>query len=321
MIRLNQEQRYQIQALYKLKTTQKRIAEIISVHPSTISRELKRNKGKRGYRAKQAHNFAQERQKNKNRAIVFTESMKKMIASLIKKDLSPEQVVGKMLKSGKSCVSHECIYQYIEKDKVMGGNLHTHLRRYNKKKKKMYGKKDTRGQIKDRVSIDKRPNEVDEKKVVGHWETDLVASASRTGYLVTLVERVTKFSLIGYSQTKQADKVNKVMMKLLSPYRSVVRSITSDNGREFADHTTISKKLDCAFYFAHPYASWERGLSENTNGLIRQYFPKGEVFKDSSDGYLRFVEERLNTRPRKTLDFECPKTMFEKHIHQTALAS
>jgi IS30 family transposase len=321
MNRLNQDQRYQIEALIRAKIIQKEIAEIIGVTPPTISREISRNTGLRGYRGKQAHELAQARQRNIPKKVYFTKQIEEKIIPLIQKDYSPEQIVGYLGNQNELCVSHERIYQFIKEDRANGGDLHTHLRRDGKKRKKKYGKKDSRGQIKNKVSIEQRPVEVDEKIVVGHWEIDLIVSSEHKGFLVTAVERVTKFTLVGYSRNKDSKSITKVLIQLMSPYILLVKTITADNGREFAGHQEVSKALKAGFYFCHAYHSWERGLNENTNGLIRQYFPKGEIFKDTSQKRLDFVMDRLNTRPRKILEFQLPYNTFKKEFSKIALVA
>ena len=310
MNRLNQSQRYQIEALLKTIITQKRIAEILGVSETTISRELSRNRGLKGYRAKQAHRFALERQSNIPKVIHFTDKIKKQVKRLIKKDYSPEQIVGHFQKNKMDCVSHQSIYQYILEDKLSGGNLFTHLRHGEKRKKKRYGSKDTRGQIRNKISIDDRPSIVDEKEEVGHWEIDLVVSAGRKNFLVTAVERVTKITLIGHSKTKESISITTELIRMLIPYKAIIHTITADNGKEFAGHEEISKVLNTKFYFAHPYHSWERGLNENTNGLIRQYLPKGESMKHITQKDCDRIALKLNRRPRKCLNMETPEAVY-----------
>lgn len=319
MVRLNEAKRYQIDSLLKTNITQKRIAEIVEVSASTISREIKRNRGKRGYRAKQAQLLAEARQKSKPKFSKFTSEMQMRVAELISDDYSPEQVVGYLKLKKHAYVSHTRIYQFIRENKELGGTLYKHLRVLRKGRKRTYGLNDKRGSIPNRVSIEERPKIVDRKKQVGHWEIDLVSSTHHKGFLLTAVERVTKITKIAYSATKQATAVCDKFTELLYPYRKWVRSITCDNGKEFSKHEKMAKALDTKVYFAHPYASWERGLNENTNGLIRQYFPKGEAFKDVSDAYLEFVEEKLNHRPRKILNFKTPYAMFQNQTKHIAL--
>jgi len=307
---LTPEQRYTIYRLKKDEYPQRKIARIIAVHPSTISRELKRNTGGRGYRYKQAQSKAEERRANAGKHIKLDWAMQVYISARIRKYESPEQVVGTAKLKGLSLVSTERIYQYVWKDKQEGGELYKFLRGSNKKKRKRYGSNDKRGQIKNRRWIDERPGIVDKKVRIGDFELDTVVGKGRKGYLVTLVERKSKLTLIEMSKTKQADVIADKVIKLLEPFKKHLHTITSDNGKEFAWHEKIAETLNTDFYFAHPYHSWERGLNENTNGLIRQFFPKKFDFRKIKGGDIETVMDLLNNRPRKTLGFKTPNQVF-----------
>lgn len=320
MTRLDQEKRYEIYGLLKAGYSQKMIAKEIGVHSCTISRELKRNTGFKGYRPKQAQRFSDQRQKEIPKAIRFTEAIRLEIDSLIKLDWSPEQIAGTALTEKKGMVSIERIYQYIWQDKAEGGQLYEHLRRKGKAKK-TYGGRDLRGQIKNKVSIKERPKEVDEKKEFGHWEIDLMVGSHHKGFLVTAVERVTKHTLIGHSKKKDSMSVTDELIRIFKPHKSAVKTITADNGKEFAGHERVAKELEADYYFANPYSSWERGLNENTNGLIRQYFPKGVDLREVSRKQLLSTMKRLNSRPRKTLKFKTPENLFKLQKSKIALVS
>jgi IS30 family transposase len=217
-------------------------------------------------------------------------------------------------------ISHEWIYQYILRDKQAGGDLHTHLR-CQKPRKKRYGAPDRRGQIKGRVSIDERPSIVNERSRVGDWEADTVIGKQGGAVLVTLVERKTRLSVIGKAPNRTAQEVTTVILKGLTPLAAQVQTLTYDNGKEFALHQEIAKELDARGYFAHPYHSWERGLNENTNGLIRQYFPKGKDLSEVTDTEVQAVMDKLNNRPRKCLGFKTPNQVFFGIAPPVALAS
>ena len=203
----------------------------------------------------------------------------------------------------------EWIYQYIWADKRAGGDLHTHLRR-RKKYRKRSGGGDNRGKIPNRVSIEQRPAIVDARKRLGDWEGDTVAGKGRKQYLVTLTERKSRFTLFKKVNSKRASEVKDAVIELLAPYWEKVKTITFDNGKEFADHAYIAQELNADIYFAHPYASWERGTNENANGLIRQYFPKNSNLSDATQEKISLVHGRLNDRPRKCLDYQTPKMVF-----------
>ena len=303
---LTQEQRYHTAALNKTGTSLTFIAETVGVHKSTISRELKRNAGMRGYHAKQANELSLQRRKTAKKHIKMTINLKNKVKEKLLQDWSPDQISGYFKKNDGILISHERIYQYVLEDKKSGGDLYKHLRHSAKKRKKRYGSHDRRGQIKNKVSIEDRPKIVDEKSRIGDWEIDTVIGKNHKGAFVTIVDRVSKFTIIAKVPTKHADGVTAATIKTLSLYAGVVHTITSDNGTEFAGHEEIAKQLNTQFYFAHPYSSWERGLNENTNGLIRQYVKKGSSFDNVTNNTAKKIMSRLNNRPRKSLNYMTP---------------
>jgi IS30 family transposase len=304
---LTQEQRYQIYALLKTEHSQSKIAKVVGVHNSTISREITRNKGKRGYRPKQAHQKALKRRR-KARPRIQVEVWE-MVAEKLRQEWSPEQISGWMLKHHDISISHEWIYQYIFTDKRTGGALYKHLR-CQKKRRKRYGSYDRRGKLPNRTSIDDRPDVVDQRQRLGDWEIDTVIGKRHRGALVTLTERKSRLSLLKRVDTRQADVVSQATISLLEPFADQVHTITGDNGKEFANHETIAERLNADFFFAHPYAAWERGSNENMNGLVRQYFPKKTDFSTILDEDVETVMYKLNHRPRKCLDFFTPFEVF-----------
>ncbi len=306
---LTQEQRYQIYALLKMGHNQTEIASVICVHKSTISREWRRNRGKRGYRPKQAHQKAMSRRKWDRRRI--QPKTWAWIEEKICQDWSPEQISLWMEAYKETRVSHEWIYQYIYADKRAGGDLHKHLR-CQKKRRKRYGSNNRRGKIANRVSIEQRPAIVEERKRLGDWEADTVIGKKSPYALVTLVERKSRFTLLKKINHRTAAAAKEAMIQMLKPYPLKTLTITCDNGKEFADHEEIATELNTNVYFAHPYASWERATNENTNGLSRQYFPKGSDFSKITDDQVQFAEDRLNSRPRKCLDIKTPEMVFFK---------
>lgn len=306
---LTQATRYQIEILLKAGKNQKDIAGLVNVSSSTICRELKRNRGKRGYRPKQAQRKAETRRKRAVKPLKMTLAVIALIDAKLSIHWSPEQVSG-WLKAEKGLfISHERIYQHIWADKLNGGSLHKHLR-HSGKKRKQYGSKDKRGQIRNRISIDDRPVIVSEKTRLGDWEIDTVIGKNHRGALVTIVDRVSKLTLIKKVASKHAEVVTEATITLLRPYLDKTLTITADNGKEFAGHEKIKAALNADVYFAHPYRSWERGLNENTNGLIRQYFTKGSSFENITDKDVDDVMEKLNHRPRKTLNYKTPHAVF-----------
>ncbi|MBA7568018.1 IS30 family transposase ISAeca1 [subsurface metagenome] len=294
---LTQEQRYGIYALLRTGHNQTEIAAGIGVHKSTISRELKRNKGLRGYRYKQAHEMATARWKEKVKPRIDAGTWA-FIERLIQQEWSPEQISGWMKNEMGYSISHERIYQHILQDKQSGGNLYRHLR-CRKKRKKRYGSHDRRGQIPNRISIDERPFIVDSRLRYGDWEVDTIIGRRHQQAIVSLAERKSRLALIQKVDRKTSQQVSHTVTELLRPVKHRVHTITADNGKEFSGHQKMAISLDANFYFAHPYASWERGLNENTNGLIRQYFPKSRDFTTITDSEIQTVMDKLNNRPRK----------------------
>ena len=301
--------RYQIYAFKKAGFSQTQIAREIGVHKSTISREMRRNKGRRGYRPKQAHLLAQARCQSKQNATRIKPKTWKRIESLILKDFSPEQVSGYLKACGESSASHERIYQHIYSDKQLGGSLFTHLR-LKKRRRKRYGKYDKRGQIPNRKSIDERPEIVGKSERVGDREADTIIGKNHNQAIVSLVERKSLLTRLEKVTRKTEREVKRATIKALGPLSDRVHTITSDNGKEFAAHEGIAELLNASFYFAHPYHSWERGTNEKTNGLVRQYFPKGTDFSKITQREVKAVEKRLNNRPRKTLGYKTPNQVF-----------
>jgi IS30 family transposase len=316
---LTYEQRCQISALKKRGSSQREIAAIIDTSQSTVSRELARNAGQKGYRYKQAQAKSDQRRAEAVKPTKMTAKMIAFVESKLRLEWSPEQISGWLLEDRKELLSHETIYLHIWANKREGGDLYTYLRRQGKKYDKRRNGKSTRGQIKNRVSIDDRPEIVDDKARIGDWEIDTVIGKGHSGALVTIVERVTNFTVSAQVDNKSANDVTQATIALLTPFKDVVHTITADNGKEFAYHEKISEELSADVYFAHPYSSWERGLNENTNGLLRQYFPKNTDLKTVSQMEVKRAVKRLNSRPRKNLEYKTPDQLMS--AHRAALAA
>ncbi|HXG66093.1 MAG TPA: IS30 family transposase [Blastocatellia bacterium] len=306
---LTLDQRYQIYAFQKAGFSPSQIAQEIGVHKSTISRELRRNQGQRGYRPRQAHGLAQARRQSKQNATKIEPRTWRRIDSLLLKDFSPEQVRGYLKAQGEPSASHERISQHIYGDKQQGGSLYTHLR-LRKRRRKRYGKYDRRGQIPNRKSISQRPEVVAKRERIGDWEADTRIGKNHSQAIVALVERKSLLTRLEKVTRKTDKAVKRATIRALKPLSDKVHTITSDNGKEFASHEAIAAQLGAALYFAHPYRSWERGTNENTNGLVRQYFPKGTDFSKITQREVKAVEKRLNSRPRKTLGYKTPNQVF-----------
>jgi len=317
---LTLEERYYISISLKNNLSISEIARKIGRHKSTVSREIKRNRGLRGYRYKQAHNKALLRRFTVKRHYKLTSLLKSHIIRYLEYGFSPEQIVGRFKVKKRTCVSVECIYQYIWNDKKQGGNIYSYLRRKNKRYRKRGNLKDSRGVIPNKKSIEERLEIVNNRLRIGDWEIDLVVGKDGSGYLVTATERYTNLNRIGFVKNKECKLVEDEVVRILSKEKNIF-TITSDNGKEFANHENIAKRLGVEYYFANPYSSWERGTNENANGLIRQYFPKKEYFtvSESFMEKIKKTEKRLNNRPRKKIGFYTPNEIYLKGV--VAIAS
>lgn len=315
---LTREQRYQISGLKKAGLNQSQIADELVVHKSTISREFRRNKGRRGWHPKQAQELRDERRKNcanaqRHSLLEWTE-----VERLIRQDMSPEQASQRLALEGGLQISHESIYLHIYADKRRGGDLWRHLRCQKPRRKRYASGQERRGTIKNRVGIDERPVIVEQKSRIGDWEGDTVIGKNHRGALVTLAERKSRYILAAQVPGKQASGVTAAVTRLLRPHKGKCYTMTFDNGKEFAEHETIAAELDADVYFAHPYHSWERGLNENSNGLLRQYFPKGMELVEVTQEQVQWAVDRLNHRPRKVLGFRTPfEVFFGKTVRYT----
>jgi IS30 family transposase len=307
---LTREQRYQIYALMRAGQNQTQIATNIACHKSTISRELRRNRGLKGYRPHQADEMALDRQCEAYQSRIAPQTWQQ-VERLLRQDWSPEQIAGRLKLERQPTVSHECIYEYIYAEQRRGGSLHRHLRS-QKKQRKRYSGYLRRGQIPNRTSIDQRPQIVARKGRFGDWEADTIVGARHKGGILSVIERKSKLTRLRKLATKGALEMSNNTIALLAPLATRVHTITVDNGKEFCAHELTAKGLQARIYFAHPYCSWERGLNENTNGLVRQYFPKKYDFARFTAADLQRVEDLLNNRPRKTLGYRTPNEVFFK---------
>ena len=311
---LTRDERCQLAILMKSGQTQKEIAKLMSRSPSTISRELQRNRGQRGYRPKQAHARSVSRWQSCQNGPRVPDETWAVVDAKLGETWSPEQIAGYLKANGEPTVSHECIYQRIYADKRAGGKLHLALR-CQKKRKKRYGGRERRGTIPNQVSIDQRPTVVAERGRFGDWEADLVIGAGQKQALVTINERTSRYSLIAHIPFKTARAVSDAIISLLTPFASHVHTLTTDNGKEFAQHERVAENLSADCFFAHPYSSWERGANENMNGLIREFFPKKMIFDTITSEDISFAMDRLNHRPRKCLGFKTPHEVFMKQLN------
>jgi IS30 family transposase len=309
---LTEQERYHIYLMRKQNFSLTGIAKTMNRHKSTISRELKRNQGLKGYRYKQANSFAKTRHQTKNKFIKLSDEIKDYIRQKLALYWSPEQIVGRLELDQGISLATETAYRFVLKDKAIGGELYKYLRHQHKKYRKRYGKNDYRGRIPNRIDIDQRPSVVDARTRIGDWEVDLVIGKGHKGGFATLAERKSRLYLAFPIRNKTAEITNEAILKMLKPIKDWVFTLTFDNGREFSWHDVLAKALNCKTYFAKPYHSWERGLNENHNGLLRQFFPKKMKLDAVSKKEVLKATDLMNNRPRKCLGWKTPFEVFAK---------
>jgi transposase, IS30 family len=322
------EEREKIQELLWQKTSIRSIARILNRSPGSISRELKRNKPllRDLYSPRLANKRSLEHRTHRGRKLRLKNGFtRRYVTAKLKAGYSPEQIAGRLkLEYPEYSISHEAIYQYIYNLVHREGyglvkNYHHDLRKYLKRRHKRRGQKGMRSV--QRVfrpkgpCIDDRPQEVEERSVLGHWETDSMVSRKSKFGLNTLVERKTGLVLISKIKNTKAETTKETIIERLEILpREIRKTVTSDNGSENFLYDEVQKEINISWYFAHPYHSWERGTNENTNGLIRWYFPKGTDFATISDETIKAVETALNNRPRKRLGWKTPLEAFNQSV-------
>ena len=312
---LTSEERYALSTLRKQGFTQGAMARALGRHPSTISRELRRNsRNDGGYRPATADDFARWRRSRSRRNGQFASADWELVEACLGEQWSPEQVAGRFRRDGLLSISHETIYRYVWEDRRRGGTLHRHLRQSPKQRRKRYGSYDSRGRLAGKRPISQRPAGAQNRSRVGHFEGDTVIGSSDEHCVLTLVDRKTGYTMIGKLESRTVKAVNRRAIGLLRGSRRRVRTVTVDNGTEFHGHKKIEATTGTRFFFAAPYHSWERGTSENTNGLIRQYLPKRTSMAQITQSDCNRIAAKLNRRPRKRLGFRTPEECYEKSL-------
>lgn len=317
MKHLNTDERYTIQHMHEQGKSCAAIALHLQRSKTTIARELKRNALDDGsYAAAFALTYAAGRKAHKNRRNAMTPEVIKTLEQGLEKRLSPEQIIGRSEVENTAMPCIQTAYNYIHKQRKKGRLLHKKLRHRGRKRKARGQSTKTRGTIPGRRDISERPPEVEKRQRFGDFECDLVIGAEHSGALLTINERATGLLWMLKLKDKQASSVREGIISLLRPIKDRVYTITSDNGKEFASHREISEVLECEYYFARPYHSWERGSNENLNGLIRDYFPKKTTFYDITPSAVKTVQEALNNRPRKRYKFLSPTEFYTQNFNQ-----
>ena len=310
---LTQEQRYLIVRSKVRGRSIREIAEILGRSPSTISRELRRNRNSAGgYCVEKAHSYAVARRRRCRRGSQFSEAVLHDVDQALRQRLSPEQVVGQFSRDGKPVPSHETIYRHIRRDKRKGGNLVSYTRIMSKVGRKRYRSRPARGVLHGKRHISERPACVDDRSRIGDWEGDTVMGKDTKHCLLTLVERKSGFTIIRLLQDRTTRAVTDAALLVIRNPEHIFNTITFDNGTEFHDYKELEKDGGPICYFATPYHSWERGTNENTNGLIRQYLPKGKCLANVTQAQCDWIADQLNQRPRKRLEFQTPERIYQK---------
>lgn len=311
---LTRGERYLIARAKSMGDGVRAIARKLRRSASTISRELRRNASASDgcYRVDKAESYARARRRRSRQGPQYEAGEVQLVHELMEHKWSPQQISGRLSALGVMEVGTSTIYRWIRRDKARGGGLWERTRRLSRRYRKGYGVVDRRGRLSGKRSIDERPAQVEDRSEFGHWEGDTVMGRDGRHCILTLVERKTLKLRIRKLPARQAKEVNRVLSEELGPKGKLeIKSVTLDNGTEFHGHAQLEQRYGTKFYFARPYHSWERGTNENTNGLIRQYLPKGTCFRDLTDKQCQEIEDALNSRPRKKLGFATPDEAYD----------
>lgn len=308
---LTSGERYELRALRRQGCTKAEIARAMGRHRSTIGRELARNsRADTGYRPYTADEMTRARRRRSRRNRRFTGTDWDLVVARLEKQWSPEQISGRLRRKGKLRISHETIYRYVWHDKKRGGVLYRHLRQAGKKRRKRYGRYDSRGRLAGKRHISERPAGAENRSRIGHWEADTMVGPGKPCVL-TLVERKIGLVLVAKLRARTVAELNRAAVRLIQNAPVPVRTVTADNGTEFHGYKDIEAATGAKFFFATPHHSWERGTSENTNGLVRQYLPKRRSMAQVSQNHCSRIAQQLNDRPRKRLDYLTPAECYD----------
>lgn len=309
---ITSEERYILATLRKQGYNQSEIARELGRHRSTIGREIKRNSARFDgcYRPSKAIERTAGRRSRSRRNLRFTRSDLRLVDAQLRELWSPEQICGRL--RGSLSISHETIYRHVWRDRILGGSLYTYLRGARKRRRKRYGAYDSRGRLAGKRHISERPPAAELRSEIGHWEIDTVIGKGDHHCLVTVVDRKTGYVVIGKLRARTKEHTNQRTVRLIRRHPQRFKTITADNGTEFHDYAQLERATGVAFYFATPHHSWERGTNENTNGLIRQYVPKGTSMAKLSQQRCNAIARALNNRPRKRLGFKTPQECFDE---------
>jgi IS30 family transposase len=306
-------ERYTLALLRRQGLTAAAIARVMGRHRSTIGREVRRNRKRYdgGYRPEVADWYARGRRSRSRRNARFGSADWRLVDRCLAAWWSPEQIAGRLALEGRLSISHETIYRHVWDDRQQGGTLYTHLRGARKQRRKRYGSYDSRGRLAGKRMISERPASVEGRRQIGHWEGDTMLGAGQAAPCVaTLVERKSGFVQLGQLPRRTQGAVTRRVTQLIRRQPRPVRTMTVDNGTEFHDYAAIEAQTSTRFYFATPHHSWERGTNENTNGLLRQYLPKGQSMAHLTQRDCDRIAQHLNRRPRKRLGYRTPEECY-----------
>ena len=320
-LHLSSEERYVISHLVLYGLSRREIGRRLQRHHTTVSREIKRNRPTYADDAVYCYDagqfYADQRKRKAHHYIRQSKpKLVRYVQCKLKQDWSPEEIAGRLIRdypnSERMRISHETIYQWIYADAINGGDLYTHLRRHHKRRRKQRRYGCLRGLIPGRISIRKRPKAVENRKRFGDWEGDTVEGAKGSGAIASHVERKSRYLVAAKLCNKSASTMTTATVKAFRGIPELMRkTLTVDNGKEFAQFKRIEDQTGLSIYFADPYSAWQRGSNENTNGLLRQYLPKGSNFKKISDKDLALIVKKLNHRPRKCLNYQTPDEVIQ----------
>lgn len=310
---VTERERYFLTLLLSEGKSKTDIAKIMGRSRSTIQREINRNSDSRGhYKPLIAHRLAKCRRRDSRQVTYFTEEQWALVWGKIRQQWAPEQISGRLAENGELEMHFATIYRHLRFRKRHGGTMHRHLRQSNKKRRKGYGHADSRGVLRGKTYISERPEAANQRSEYGHYEVDLVRGFQGWGHVLTMADRMTRYTQVVKLKNKSADEVARKLIPLVKKLK--IKTLTADNGCEFHGYKSVETATGVRYFFANPHCSWERGTIENMNGLIRQYLPKKEVLTHVTQRYCRFIERRLNQRPRKMFNFKTP----EEYYHEVA---
>lgn len=313
---LNSCERKVIKKMLDMQKSIREIARYTGRAPSTISREIARNRDLYWYHPHHAHEHAVQRRKQAYKRILDrNEPLREHVIRELKEGKSPDSIAGRLTLTHADNpamqISHESIYQWTYEQARKGNDLYKYLPRGVRKRQRRMNKKLSRVQIPNRTSIHCRPDSVSRRRYKGHWEGDTIHGKGHSGYIVTLVERKSYLLAAGIMRDKTPESCNRALLEALGEIdNSEIRSITFDNGTEFYHHEDLQEALECRTYFADPYSSWQRGINEHTNGMLRRYFPKTMSFADLTQNKVDEAVRKLNNLPRKSLGYRTPYEVF-----------